>query len=135
MFLPGLLFAGLFDLYKRWLAAMRVTLAPMIAQILATGVHLPLCYLLAIRLEMGVRGLGLATSITKFNLLLVTIVYSKCSPQISCALQFPDRDSLRGWSEYLKVSLPSTIMICSEWWAFEVITVIAGTISIEAQTV
>ena len=84
---------------------------------------------------MGVRGLGLATSITNFNLLLITMVYCNCLPEISRALQLPDRDSLRGWSEYLKVSLPSTLMICSEWWAFEVVTVIAGTISIEAQVV
>ena len=31
--------------------------------------------------------------------------------------------------------MPSTIIICSEWWAFEVLTVISGIISIEAQAI
>ena len=84
---------------------------------------------------MGIRGLGLATSLTNFNLLCFTMVYCKCSAKIRQALTPLSRDCLRGWSEYLKVSLPSTIMICSEWWAFEILTVISGLISVEAQAV
>ena len=47
----------------------------------------------------------------------------------------PNRSDFNGWSEYLRVSLPSTLIICSEWWAFELLTVISGLISIEAQAV
>lgn len=84
---------------------------------------------------MGIRGLGLATSITNFNLLTITMVYCNCSSKIRPSLGRFGRDSLRGWHEYLKIALPSTIIICSEWWAFEVLTVISGLISIEAQAV
>ena len=35
----------------------------------------------------------------------------------------------------MKVAVPSAVILCSEWWAFEVLTIIAGLISIEAQAV
>ena len=41
-----------------------------------------------------------------------------------------DKEALRGWGEYFAISIPATIMICSEWWAFEVIMVIAGLIGV-----
>lgn len=44
-----------------------------------------------------------------------------------------NRESLSGWCEYLKVSLPSTVMICAELWGFQVLTVIAGTIGVAEQ--
>lgn len=49
MFVPGLFFYGQFDLLKRFLAAMRVTFLPMLAQVVATCLHVPLCYLFAYR--------------------------------------------------------------------------------------
>lgn len=121
-----------FDLLKRFLAAMRITFVPMLGQIIATAIHLPLCHLLVIKHGMGIKGLGLATSITNFNLLTITMIYCHCTPDINRALSMPGKDSFRGWSEYLKVSLPSTVMICAEWWAFEVLTLISGLISVEA---
>ena len=45
LFLPGLFFFGQFDLLKRFLAAMRITFVPMIAQLIATMLHVPLCFL------------------------------------------------------------------------------------------
>ena len=37
---------------------------------------------------------------------------------------------MRGWGEYLGVSVPATVMICSEWWAFEILTVMAGILGV-----
>ena len=79
-------FFGQFDLLKRFLAAMRVTFIPMIAQMAATILHVPLCYFFVHHQSMGIKGLGLATTVTNFNLLLITMVYCNCSSQIRPAL-------------------------------------------------
>ena len=84
---------------------------------------------------MGLKGLGLAMSLTNFNLLLIVLIYCFCYPQISVALRRPDLESFKGWKEYLGIALPSMIIICSEWWAFEILTIISGLIGIEAQAV
>ena len=43
-----------------------------------------------------------------------------------------DREVLKGWSAYLKISGPSMVMLASEWWAFESMTVMAGIIGVTA---
>jgi MATE family multidrug resistance protein len=35
----------------------------------------------------------------------------------------PTSDCLTGWGEYFAVSVPATIMICAEWWSFELFVV------------
>ena len=42
---------------------------------------------------------------------------------------------MKGLRGYLKVCLPSTVIACSEWWIYEVLTILAGLISVEAQAV
>ena len=39
-------------------------------------------------------------------------------------------EAFRGWDQYLAVSIPVTIMICSEWWAFEALTIMAGILGV-----
>ena len=110
----------------------------MLAQILATLLHLPLCYLLVMRCNMGLKGLGLATSLTNLNLLIGTTIYCNSSLAIRKVIALPPGsfpNLFKGWKEYLKVSLPSTLIMCSEWGAFELLTVVSGLISIEAQAV
>lgn len=29
------------------------------------------------------------------------------------------RDALRGWGGYLKIAVPSVIMLCGKWWTYE----------------
>lgn len=109
---------------------MRITLVPMIAMFVATALHIPLCFLFVNGFDMDIRGLALASSIKDIILLATVMIYGNCSKEISPMLHYPDSESLRGWGEYLKISLPSTAMICAEWWACETLTVIAGTIGV-----
>jgi MATE family multidrug resistance protein len=42
----------------------------------------------------------------------------------------PDRDALNGWTMYFKIAIPATLMICAEWWFFELLTLTAGYIGV-----
>ena len=44
MTLPGVFFQSQFDLTKRWLQAMRITLVPMLVQAIAIAMHVGMCY-------------------------------------------------------------------------------------------
>jgi hypothetical protein len=39
---------------------------------------------------------------------------------------WPDSRSCTGIYEYLKVGIPSVVMIAAEWWAYEVIAILTG---------
>ena len=45
----------------------------------------------------------------------------------------PTKDTLIGWIDYLKISLPSTVMLLAEGWAFNVMGVLSGLISVNDQ--
>jgi MATE family multidrug resistance protein len=48
------------------------------------------------------------------------------------------RDAFTGWRAFLKLAIPGVMMVCTEWWAFEVVSLAAsylGTVSLAAQSV
>lgn len=131
--MPAVIFYAQYDLYKRWLACMRITFAPMMAMFVAAFLHIPLCLFFVNYCDMGIKGLGLATSIKDGILLLSVTVYGGYLEDIRPALFPPGYESFTEWGEYLKVSLPCTIMMCAEWWAFEILIILAGTLSVPEQ--
>jgi multidrug resistance protein, MATE family len=36
------------------------------------------------------------------------------------------RETFKGWLRFLKLAVPSTLMQCFEWWAYEVLAIFAG---------
>ena len=102
----------------------------MVAMVLATVLHIPLCFLFFLWLELGILGLAIATSIKDFVLFVTVMVYCRNSSQFKQTLQPFDSETFAGWYDYLKVSIPSTVMVCSEWWAFEVYIILAGNIGV-----
>ena len=132
--MPSIFFYSHYDLYKRWLACMRITFFPMVAMFATTILHIPLCFLFVNYFDMGIKGLGLASSIKDCVLLVTVMIHGNCSDEIRPFLSMPNRESLTGWGEYLKISLPSTIMICAEFWAFEILVVMAGIIGVTEQS-
>mmetsp|Transcript_29730 Transcript_29730/g.36897 ORF Transcript_29730/g.36897 Transcript_29730/m.36897 type:complete len:95 (-) Transcript_29730:834-1118(-) len=76
MLLPSVLFQGQFDLWKRWLACQRCTVVPMLCMVVGALLHLPLCWLFACHLQLGVKGLAISSGIKDAVLLLTVMVFS-----------------------------------------------------------
>ena len=82
---------------------------------------------------MGVTGLGIATAVTYLLMLVIITVNSLCIPNIRDCIFWPDGDSFRSWSEYFRLSVPATVMICAEWWAFEIVVILSGILGVVEQ--
>jgi multidrug resistance protein, MATE family len=106
----------------------------MVITIVAILLHLPNCLLFVYKLDFGISGLAMASSCKDLLCIASLIVYSNCSKQVSGRLQtFWQKDTFNGLKEYLDISLPATVMICAEWWGFEILALIAGTIGVASQ--
>ncbi|PKI40590.1 hypothetical protein CRG98_039000 [Punica granatum] len=91
------------------------------AAVCATILHIPINYTLAIYLNMGVRGVALASACYSFCLNLVLIVYLILSrtplkpwewkTQYMCS---------EGWLSLLSFAVPSLFSTCLEWWWYEI---------------
>ena len=61
------------------------------------------------------------------------LIYSSCIPEISEAKFLPEKRTFRGIGQYLALGIPSTMMLCLEWWAFEAMVLMSGYIGVDAQ--
>ena len=87
------------------------------------------------KLDYGIRGLGYATTLTYFSMLVFVTIYSLCIPRIKDALIWPNLDAFRGWGEYFSVGIPSCIMRVAEGSAFQIMMLLSGIISVNDQAV
>ena len=54
----------------------------MVAAIIVSILHVPMCFLFVKGFDMGVIGLAWATTVKEAILLLVVVIYSKLTPKI-----------------------------------------------------
>jgi multidrug resistance protein, MATE family len=110
---------------------MQVSWVPMVAQVICTLFIPAFCYLFISRLQMGLIGAGLALTVTNLCEYTAVTIISYSVPRIQEAMFLPSKESLRDWNEYLAVSVPATVMICAEWWSFEILAVISGYLGVQ----
>ena len=79
---------------------------------------------------MGIFGLGLATLLSIGFKIGYLVTHMLCISSLREAYFLPDRSALTNWIPYLRISLPATVMLCSEVWAIEVLGIFAGWISV-----
>ena len=74
----------------------------------------------------------MATILTYFLNMALTTGYCLRDPTVKRSFFFFTRESFRELGSYLRVGVPSLVMLCLEWWSFEVLAFMAGYISLEA---
>jgi MATE family multidrug resistance protein len=69
---------------------------------------------------------------------IIQVALSWNHPSVQRTLQPFDKAAWEDWYEFIMLGLPGTVMLCSEWWAYEVLTIFAsllGTAEVAAQTI
>ena len=65
-------------------------------------------------------------ALTCFLMWVSVTIISHRVDRIKDALFMPSREALKDWGEYLAISLPATVMLCAEWWFFEIMVLFAS---------
>jgi len=82
-------------------------------------------------MHLGIAGVGYASTISNLTVYVSVVIYSSCCPEISEAVILPDKKTFRGIGQYLSLGVPSALMLMLEWWAYEVMTLMAGYLGVE----
>jgi MATE family multidrug resistance protein len=92
-----------------------------------------------------VFGLGLHYECLMWSFCLALLL--SCVVQIALSLRYPEvqrtlqpfsAEAWQDWKEFVLLGLPATVMLCSEWWAYEILTIFAsllGTVEVSAQSI
>ncbi|KAI6651532.1 hypothetical protein LOD99_5140 [Oopsacas minuta] len=96
-----------------------------IGNVVNIGCH----YLFVVHLGLGVEGSAMALSLSYWSLAILYLLYIRFSSLYHTSWPGWSCDALKGWLHYCKYGVPGLIMICFEWWAFEIGYLVVGATS------
>jgi len=130
---PALWFAGLFEGLKRYHAAQSIVTPGTIATIIALLLAPVTNWLLIYRWALGLDGAAFATVVVEFIMAAILVIFTvhietrrAATGDPKCTWPGLSKEAWRGWGMYLHHALPSVVMICAEWWSFEMLIVMSG---------
>ncbi|XP_051241996.1 multidrug and toxin extrusion protein 1-like isoform X2 [Dicentrarchus labrax] len=129
IFMPALPAAFMYQLQGKYLQNQGI----MWPQVLTGGIgnvfNALINYILLYPLELGVAGSAVANVISQYLLALFLYVYICWKGLHKATWGGWSLDCLQEWGPFVKLAIPSMLMICLSWWIFEIGGFLAGLIS------
>ncbi|KAL6193329.1 hypothetical protein ACLB2K_034413 [Fragaria x ananassa] len=100
---------------------------PMLLSSLATILfHIPLCWALVFKSGLASLGGALAMSISFWFNAIILGLFMKFSSACSKTRVPISMELFYGMREFFRFAIPSAVMICLEWWSFELLILLSG---------
>lgn len=137
--LPGMYFAAMTDINRKFLQTMGYQKGPMFIQITVTICHIVITYLLIDMVGLGITGIGIATTLSNFSSFIIHSYYTtkftnERLRKEAWFLPIGDRTrecfDIGGLKDYFKLGLSSIGMTSLEWWSYELMMVFAARLSV-----
>ncbi|XP_057810712.1 protein DETOXIFICATION 16-like [Salvia miltiorrhiza] len=125
--IPGLFAYGILQCLIRFLQAQNIVLPMMITSGVTGVLHVFLCWLLVFKLEFGSRGAAMANAASYWINVVLLALYVSCFSS-ACAESFTgfSREAFDDVIGFLRLAVPSALMICLEYWSFEMVVILSG---------
>ncbi|XP_058722495.1 protein DETOXIFICATION 16-like [Vicia villosa] len=128
LMVPCLFAYGLIQCLNRFLQTQNIVFPMMFCSAVTTLLHIPLCWIMVYKSGLGGKGAAVAISMSNWLNVILLSLYVKFSP--SC------KNTWHGFSKealvlnsipiFLKLAIPSALMVCLEMWSFELIVLLSG---------
>ncbi|KAL5544916.1 hypothetical protein UlMin_008700 [Ulmus minor] len=124
--IPSIFAYGLLQCLVKFLQIQNIVFPMVVSSGIAAILHILLCWILVFKTRLGSRGAALANSISYWVNVLLMAFYVKFSS--SCATTWTgfSNESLRKIISFLKLSIPSALMLCLKVWSFEMVVLLSG---------
>ncbi|CAL8333299.1 unnamed protein product [Lota lota] len=129
IFMPALPAAFMYQLQGRYLQNMGIIWPQVITGIIGNILNALINYVLLFPLDMGVGGSAVANVIAQYTLAVSLFIYINCRGLHKSTWGGWSRECLQEWGPFIKLAIPSMLMLCLEWWVFELGGFLAGLIS------
>ncbi|XP_063473899.1 multidrug and toxin extrusion protein 2 isoform X2 [Symphalangus syndactylus] len=130
IFIPGLPVIFLYNLLAKYLQNQKITWPQVLSGVVGNCVNGVANYVLVSVLNLGVRGSAYANIISQFAqtiFLLLYIVLKKLHLETWAGWS---SQCLQDWGPFFSLAVPSMLMICIEWWAYEIGSFLMGLLSV-----
>ncbi|KAM7398045.1 hypothetical protein PAMA_006081 [Pampus argenteus] len=125
-FLPAVPALFLHQLMVSYLQNQGIILPQMYTAAVANVINLGVNYVLIFNLKLGVVGSAVANSFSQITICLLLFGYIRWKKLYKQTWGGWSTDCLQEWDTYMKLAIPSTFMVCFEWWILEISGFLAG---------
>ncbi|XP_066534496.1 multidrug and toxin extrusion protein 1-like [Hoplias malabaricus] len=129
VYLPGVPAMFLHQLQVAYLQNQSVILPQMYTAAAANIANVLTNYILIIWLDFGVYGSAAANTLAEFYTSVFLFAYIRWKKLHVGTWGGWSLESLQDWGAYMKLAIPSTMMLCFEWWIYELGGFLAGMLS------
>ncbi|KAG4149724.1 hypothetical protein ERO13_D05G351600v2 [Gossypium hirsutum] len=124
--IPGLFAYGLVQNILRFLQSQSILMPLVWFSVLPLALHLGIVYALVNWTDLGFKGAPLAASISRWISLVLLSSYVVLAQRFEETWSGLSSESFRLVFANLKLGIPSAVMVCLEYWAFELLVLLAG---------
>ncbi len=117
-------------LLERFLYLQGVVHPQMVIQVVNTALYPVYCYVFFDLMGMGYMGAAAAKVFSELFYVSILVIYLKYTGCRSESFVPFDKSAFAGWREYLALGVPTLLMRCLEWWAWEVLNLVCGTLGV-----
>ncbi|ESQ28715.1 hypothetical protein EUTSA_v10018475mg [Eutrema salsugineum] len=124
--IPALFGYSVLESLVRYFQSQRLIFPMVLSSLAALAFHVPLCWLMVHRFEFGVKGAAVSIGISYWLNAIFLWVYMKRSRACVQTRIYMSKDVFLHTRIFFQFAVPSAMMCCLEWLAFEVITLLSG---------
>ncbi|XP_048009363.1 multidrug and toxin extrusion protein 1 [Megalobrama amblycephala] len=125
-FLPAVPAMFLHQLQVSYLQNQGIILPQMYTAVAANILNVATNYVLLHSMKLGVMGSAAANSFSQISSCLLLFAYIRWKKLHVKTWGGWSSASLQEWGSYMKLAIPSTLMLCFEWWIYEIGSFLAG---------
>eukprot|EP00262_Sarcandra_glabra_P012529 TRINITY_DN3252_c0_g1_i6.p1 TRINITY_DN3252_c0_g1~~TRINITY_DN3252_c0_g1_i6.p1 ORF type:complete len:462 (+),score=30.61 TRINITY_DN3252_c0_g1_i6:197-1387(+) len=124
--IPSVFAFAIVQSLTKFLQAQSLTLPMLLSSCTTLLFHVPLCWVLVYKSGLGNVGAALAISISNWLNVVALALYVKYSQACERTRMSLSREAFHGINRFFRLALPSAVMICLEWWSFELLVLLSG---------
>ncbi|KAL2904753.1 Protein DETOXIFICATION 12 [Bienertia sinuspersici] len=124
--LPALFAYAVLQPLTRFFQSQSLVIPMVLSSCVTLCLHIPLCW--ALVFKSGLHNLGGAVALGLSNWLNVIFLalYMKFSSLCAATRSPLSMELFHGIGEFFRFAIPSAVMICLEWWSFELLILLSG---------
>ena len=124
--IPSLFVYGPLQCHVRFLQTQNMVLPVMLSSGVTALNHILVCWLLVYKLGLGNKGAALANTISYLTNVSILALYIRISPSCKSTWTGLSTEAFRDILGFLRLAVPSALMVCWEWWSFELLVLVSG---------
>ncbi|KAL5215900.1 hypothetical protein ABZP36_007301 [Zizania latifolia] len=124
--IPALFVYGPLLCHVRFLQTQNVVLPVMISSGMTAINHVLVCWLLVYKAGMGNKGAALANAVSYLTDVSILALYIRVSPACKATWTGFSTEAFRDTVSFMRLAVPSALMVCLEWWSFELLVLLSG---------